>query len=220
MPWSRMSDTWLAELEGDPAYDSLVTPLLLAALSPQPGRRYLDLGCGEGRVMRALEKRGAIAHGIDLNVDLARRAGTALVARLPVIPIRRDAYDGVYSVLALEHIEDHPGLFEETARVTVPGGVMVIVMNHPYWTAPGSTPVTDTDGEVLWRPGEYLDGGSSSVPMGDDEVVFHHRSMSGLLNSAAEAGWSLEHMSEHAHHDIDEQSGIPRLLACRWRLLP
>jgi hypothetical protein len=42
--------------------------------------------------------------------------------------------------------------------------------------------------------------------------------MSDLLHAAAEAGRCLEHMVEQPHHEIEDQVGIPRLLACRWRL--
>jgi SAM-dependent methyltransferase len=220
MSWSGLSETWLAELNGDPTYETVVTPLLLDVLVPAAGSRYLDLGCGEGRLMRALARLGAVAHGLDVNEHLARRAGVALVAELPTIPIRDDAYDGVYSVLSIEHVAGHAAVFDEAARVTRPGGVMALVMNHPFWTAPESTPITDIDGEVLWRPGEYFAEGVSSIWMGGAEVVFHHRSMQRLLNAAAESGWCLQRMIERPHHDLDDQSGIPRLLACRWLLLP
>lgn len=220
MTWSDLSDVWLSELGSDPAYETVVTPLLVEVLAPEAGERYLDLGCGEGRVMRALSDLGVVVHGLDINSSLARRAGNAFVAELPTIPVRDDAYDGVYSVLSIEHVADHVTVLAESARVTRTGGVMALVMNHPYWTAPESTPITDSDGEVLWRPGDYFGDGSSSIPLGDADIVFHHRSMARLLNAAAAAGWHLEHMIEQPHHEIGEQSGIPRLLGCRWRLLP
>jgi hypothetical protein len=93
-------------------------------------------------------------------------------------------------------------------------------MNHPVWTAPGSTPITDIDGETLWRPGAYFSPGKTTEPAGEHRVVFHHRTTAELVNSAADAGWSLERMLEAPHHDLTGQEGIPRLLACRWRLLP
>lgn len=216
MNWSDLTSWWLDEIATDPAYREVVTPLLLEVLDPAPGRRYLDLGCGEGRVMRAAADGGAAVHGLDLSEELAARAGDAVVARLPGIPMRDASYDGVYSVLTLEHLEDHATFFAETARVTRPDGVLAIVVNHPVWTAPESTPITDSDGEVLWRPGSYFSTGHSEVSAGEANVVFHHRTMAALLTGAADAGWSLRQMLEQPHHDLDDQGGIPRLLACRW----
>lgn len=218
MSWTFLTEWWLTEISDDPAYADVVTPLLLQVLSPESGNLYLDVGCGEGRVMRVVAETGATVHGLDINPDLARHAGHAVVADICGIPFKDDAYDGVYSVLTLEHVADHQPFFAEAARVTKPGGVLAVVLNHPVWTAPDSTPISDVDGEVLWRPGDYFSNGSSEVPAGESTVVFHHHSMADLLNAASDAGWSLEHMIERPHHEFEDQAGIPRLLACRWRL--
>ncbi len=218
MSWSDLTEWWLSEVESDPAYEEVVTPLLIEILQPEPGLTYLDAGCGEGRVMREVVVSGGVAHGLDLNAGLAGRAGTAVVADILDMPIRDDAYDGVYAVLTLEHVAAHGIFFAEASRITKSGGVLALVINHPIWTAPDSTPISDTDGEVLWRPGDYFSGGSSLLPAGDMSVTFHHRSMSDLLNTAANTGWSLEQVIELPHHEIQDQVGVPRLLACRWRL--
>lgn len=220
MSWSGLGDWWQEELATDPAYEEVVTPLLLEVLGPRPGALYADIGCGEGRVMRTLAWMGVKVIGIEVSADLATRAGLGVVvAEVPPLPLRDRAVEGVYLVLVLEHVPDHRGIFAEAARVVEEGGVMALVMNHPVWTAPGSTPITDSDGEILWRPGDYFSQGVTDLPAGEGTVTFHHRSMADLLNSAAEAGWALEHVTERPHHELAGQKGIPRLLACRWRLI-
>ncbi len=218
MSWSDISDWWLSEVADDPAYEEVVTPLLLEVLRPKPSHKYLDLGCGEGRVMRTLEGQSAVVHGLDINFELAKLSTSTVVGDLRRIPMRSNCYDGVFCVLALEHVDDVSSVFSEAARIVRSGGVFALVSNHPTWTAPGSTPISDTDGEVLWRPAEYFGSGSTTIPAGDRTVVIHHRTMASLLNTAADAGWSLERMVELPHHEYADQAGIPRLLACRWRL--
>ena len=224
MSWSELGDWWVSEITEDRAYQEVVTPMLLDVLQPAPGLSYLDLGSGEGRVMKSVAATGATVHGIELNVHLAKLsalAGPTIIGELPELGfLADDSYDGAYCVLVLEHLPDHAHLLSEAARVVRANGVMALVMNHPVWTAPGSTPITDFDGEILWRPGAYFSSGSSDEPAGSSRVVFHHRSMADLLNAAAAAGWVLERMIETPHHEIPAQRGIPRLLACRWRLLP
>jgi SAM-dependent methyltransferase len=221
MSWGELGEWWQSEVSSDPAYEQVVTPMLLEILNPRPARVYLDLGSGEGRVMRSIIAGGSDVHGIELNRELARISGASsptVVAELPDLSfVTDDAYDGAYCVLVLEHIVDHRRLFAETARVVRDGGVFALVMNHPIWTAPDSTPITDDDGEVLWRPGQYFSSGSVEEPAGPNRTVaFHHRAMSDVMNAAADAGWRLARMLEAPHHELKDQGGIPRLLACRW----
>lgn len=207
-------------MQSDPAYEVVVTPLLFEVFQPQRGHRYLDIGSGEGRLIRAMADRGAEAVGIDVSANLAEASsGSVVVSRVPDIPFATDSFDGAYMVLTLEHIADHRAVLTEIGRVVRAGGVMALVANHPVWTAPGSTPITDSDGEVLWRPGEYFSNGSSEIPAGEESVSFHHRTMADLLGAAADAGWVLEKIIERPHHEFEDQSGIPRLLVCRWRLM-
>lgn len=220
MSWSGLGEWWRDELAGDPAYEEVVTPLLLEVLSPRPGELLLDVGCGEGRVMRTFRARGAAVVGVEASPELAAEAGPGtVVAVVPPLPIEDDTVDHACMVLVLEHLPDHEAVFAEAARVVRPGGSLTVVMNHPVWTAPGSTPITDTDGEILWRPGGYFTEGMSHIAAGKGTVVFHHRSMAAILGTAAQAGWSLQQMTERPHHDLPGQEGIPRLLGCRWRLI-
>jgi len=224
MNWSELGEWWVDEISTDPAYEQVVTPMLIESLQPVAGRLYLDLGSGDGRVMPAVAATGASVHGLDLNPELAGRSsqwGPTMVGNLPELGfVAGRPYDGAYCVLVIEHLEDHRGLFHSVAAVVAPGGVFALVMNHPIWTAPSSSPITDTDGEVLWRPGEYFSSGTTEEPAGENRVTFHHRTMSSLLNAAADEGWALEWMAETPHHELEDQRGIPRLLTCRWRLLP
>ena len=223
MTWSEMGEWWLNEVADDPAYESVVTPMLLDILEPDPGALYLDLGSGEGWVMRAVLERGSRVHGVELNQVLASRSraiGPTVIAELPDLSyFRPDVYDGAYCVGVLEHVPDHLAFFAAVARVVKPGQPLALVMNHSVWTAPRSTPITDADGEVLWRPGDYLSEGFFDEPADEVMIRFHHRPISSLLNAAAGVGWSLERMVETSHHELDDQTGIPRLMAIRWRLI-
>jgi SAM-dependent methyltransferase len=234
MSWDeQLAAWWLGEVEADPAYRDIVVPLAVAVLAPRPGGRYLDLGCGEGQVMRAVADAGAVPIGCDAAPMLAARAagaGPVVVSRLPDLSWAADgAFDGAYAVLVLEHLVDLEGMLEAAARVVRPDGVLAVVANHPAYTAPGSAPVMDpTDGEILWRWGPYLDEGASDVPAGEGAVTFHHRPMGRLLTAAAAAGWCLDRLVEEGVGEaqaatdplLAAQRHIPRLLAARWHRDP
>ena len=203
-------------------------PLLLEALAPEPGRRYLDLGCGEGQGMRAIAAADAWVAGCDLSIDLLAHAAPAPVVRgrLPDLRwLRPGAVDGAYSVLVLEHLPDLDAFFSGVATALASGDVLAVVMNHPAFTAPGAGPFVDPqDGEVLWRWGTYLTVGTTAEPAGERTMTFHHRPLGDVLTSAAAAGWSLERLIERGvgreaqRRDplLARQRNVPRLLAARW----
>ncbi|MFZ0493417.1 MAG: methyltransferase domain-containing protein [Acidimicrobiia bacterium] len=221
MTWA--SDWWLSELERDPSYGNVVTPLLIEILDAQPGGTYLDLGCGEGQTMRVLVEAGMSVVGCDLDetlLPIAREIGPVVRCDLPDLSwLGDDTVDGAYASLVIEHLDDAAAMLLEAHRVVRSGGVLAVVVNHPMFAAPASGPIVDPDdGEVFWRWGRYLSGGRIVEPVGDSDITFYERPLADLLNMAADAGWVLEHMIERAI----EQSGtvrqeeVPRLLAVRW----
>jgi SAM-dependent methyltransferase len=218
---------WVEEIEADPVYRDTIVPMIRTLVGEIPGQHWLDLGCGQGRIMQELAGLGARPVGCDVSpalARLARRQGPVVLGRLPDLGWLRDAsIDGAVAVLVLEHVDDAERFFAESARVVRPGGTLALVANHPIFTAPGSVPIVDvTDGEVLWRWGPYLEVGSSQEPAGGRSLTFHHRPLGELLTIAAGRLWRLERLTEVGLGRIGEeelpgeQGQIPRLLGARW----
>jgi SAM-dependent methyltransferase len=194
-------------------------------LDPPSEGVLLDVGCGEGRLMRVIGSGGRRIVGVDLLQDLLIAAPRPVVRlRLPGLrSLRSGSFDGAYVCLVLEHLPEERPLFEELARVLRVGAPLAVVVNHPVFTAPGSAPIQEVD-EILWRPGQYFGRGFSDERVGAGTVRFYHRPMSELLNSSAAAGFDLERMVEVGVSDaqvertpvLDRQRHIPRLLGLRW----
>jgi SAM-dependent methyltransferase len=226
MSWASLGDWWLEELNSDPAYEDEISPQLLRLLRPVTGHRYLDVGCGDGRLMVRVEAAGARVVGCDLNLDLLRKVKSPVVqAILPDLAwVEAGSFDGAYLGLVMEHLEDEVSLFQAIARAVRSGGVLALVINHPIWTAPGSSPIEQNDGEVLWRPGRYFGRGHSDEPAGRQKVRFYHRTLAALLTAAATNGWDLQEVEESGispaavarFPDYAGQEEIPRLLGLRW----
>ena len=224
--WGGLDEWWLGELAADPAYEDEVTPMLLALLGATD--RTLDVGCGDGRLMRAISEQGGRPVGVDISRPLLERAsahGPVVHASLPSIEWCADAvFDGAVISLVLEHIPDHRRLLAELARVVRTGGRLALVMNHPIYTAPHSAPIEEPDGEVLWRPGEYFGSGHTDEPAGPGSVRFHHRTLGTLLSDASAVGWDLRELHEtgasggqiERHPPLALQRHIPRLLGVGW----
>lgn len=221
--WNHHAGWWLAEVE-DPIYRSDVVPLLDRLVDGIAGT-LVDLGCGEGQVMARYPGR---VIGCDISRDLLRRAalrGPVVRAELPDLRwLQTDSIDGAYMVLVIEHLETL-AIMEAAARVVRPGGALVLVMNHPAFTAAGSGPIVDeSDGEVLWRWGDYFNAGRTVMPTPSGGVAFYHRPLARVLNTAAAAGWMLADFLETGlsktalatEPGYVGQEQMPRLLGARW----
>lgn len=227
--WESLAGWWREELAGDPAYREDVLPMLLGLARPESGEHWLDVGCGEGRVMAALAGAGARPSGCDLSSELlaaARHHGPVFRVHLPELGcVRPGSFDGATVCLVLEHVPDEGRFFEGLAGTVRRGGILALVMNHPVFTAPGSAPVIEEDGEVLWRPGRYFGRGHTDEPAGEATVRFYHRTTARMLSAAAAAGWELEELEERGPSaaqvervpDLLGQEHMPRLLGARWR---
>ncbi len=139
---------------------------VIADLGMPANARILDAGCGSGRFMVDLTKRGEVT-GVELSdtsVALARQRGTGEVVAGSVLemPFADASFDLAVSLDVIEHLEDDIAALRELRRVVAPGGALLVTVPAYQW---------------LWS--------------GHDEINHHHRRYTRrTLQSAAEqAGW-------------------------------
>lgn len=150
-----------------------VIDAVLDGLDLDAGARILDAGCGSGRNMVQLARRGTVT-GIELapaSLEAARERGVG-----PVVPGSLDeplpfgdaAFDLALALDVLEHVEDDRAALAELARVVAPGGRLLVTVPQYGW---------------LW--GEH------------DVLSHHHRRYTRplLLGRAAAAGWRAERVT-------------------------
>jgi len=95
----------------------------------------LDIGCGVGRLTRAIAARAAHVHGIDVSAEMLARARANLADSASVsfhlgdgtslAPIADASIDAVVSLVVFQHIPDPAvtvGYVREIGRVLRPGG--------------------------------------------------------------------------------------------------
>lgn len=177
--------------------------ILLAVLGQQP-ERVLDLGCGEGWLLRALAERGIAAVGVDGDATLvqaARAAGSTHVhlgsyeqlaeAQVDV----GTAYDLICANFALLQQDIIP-LLTAVSALLRPGGVLVIQTLHPWAVANG-------DYQDGWREESFAGFQGQWQPM-----PWYFRTLSSWLRALEMAGLRLVSLDEPQH----PQSAVPQSL--------
>jgi ubiquinone/menaquinone biosynthesis C-methylase UbiE len=150
--WEQEAANWV-KWTRKPGHDPYwhYSPAFFQELVPPPGRATLEIGCGEGRVVRDLSARGHRTTGVDASSNLiaaAREAdpvGTYLHANATALPFEDAAFDLVVIYNALMDFDDMPGAVVEAARVLEPGGHLCVSVTHPVFNAGGF------DGTALTR---------------------------------------------------------------------
>lgn len=177
--------------------------ILLAIMGRQP-ERVLDLGCGEGWLLRALADRSIDAVGVDGDASLieaARAAGSTKVhvARYAAlvdaeIDVGRD-YDLICANFSLLHQDIIP-LLAAMHALLVPGGAIIIQTLHPWVVAAGNY----QDG---WREESFAAFKGQWQPM-----PWYFRTLSSWCNALDMAGFHMLGLQEPQH----PQSPVPQSL--------
>ncbi len=123
-------ELWRSKLEIPPR----AVPLRFSAAVEglRPGRRVLDIGCGQGLGHELLAPDFAEVHGVDgteAALERARARGTR-VARVDLeaeaLPYPDAHFDAILCLDVVEHLVDPARLVREIARMLQPGGQAVV----------------------------------------------------------------------------------------------
>lgn len=136
--WEGEADRWVrwARTPGHDAYwhyrDHFFDEVL-----PPPGRRIVEIGCGEGRVARDLCAHGHHVTGIDSSERLlscARQEDTQsayVVADGAALPFPDGCFDLAVAYNSLQVVSDMAGTVRDVARVLCPGGRFCVCVAQP-----------------------------------------------------------------------------------------
>lgn len=188
-------------------------PSLRAMLPPLNGAHVLDLGCGFGPFCRyAVEQGAADVLGVDLSEKMladAQRRGPGLPIRyeradLETYQPPKDAFDLVFSSLAVHYLADFDAFVARVRTALKPGGHFVFSMEHPVFAARSNPDfIRDKDGHLLGVVDDYLREGERVTNWIAEGVVKYHRLISTTINSLQRGGLRLDHIDEWCATDAD-----------------
>ena len=111
---------------------------LIGLLNPQPGKRLLDISCGEGQLVVLAQRRGLRAYGLDFS-EVAVRKGAAratpssfIVGDGERLPLAANSFDYVTHIGSLEHYLNPLAGAAEIARVLKTGGRACVLLPNAF----------------------------------------------------------------------------------------
>lgn len=162
LPVADGYDGWARTYDGEdngcfPIRDHVLAPML----DPLAPGRVLDAACGTGAVTRQLIDRGHDVVGVDISEGMLARARSAapdarfVVGDITGLPLSDDDVDHVVCSLALAHLADLYPFFAEAARVTRPGGHLLVVDTRGHFIGSPRYPLIEEapDGRVGYIAG-------------------------------------------------------------------
>jgi len=209
--WSRNGDPWTAAVRGGEIESRVLVTnaAIVEAVRARAPRTGVDLGCGEGWLVRALPEVEMV--GVDAIaglVERARQAGGGEFRQLSYEQIGagalRMAADVAICNFSLIGDAAVRGLFRAAPSYLRPGGHLIVQTVHPL-TACGDAPYADG-----WREGSWA-GFSSDFA---DAPPWYFRTVSSWIALFLENGLELAEMREPVH----PRSGKPVSLILVGRL--
>ncbi|MDA9434833.1 class I SAM-dependent methyltransferase [Bradyrhizobium sp. CCBAU 51627] len=163
--WSASAAAWIVEQgdDGDYGRRYVLDAPMQARVEHRGFRRALDVGCGEGRFCRIMQRAGIRTTGIDPTEALLRRAreldphGDYRLGRAETMDVDAD-FDLVVSYLSLIDMPDLDAAIAKMAGALRPGGTLLIANLTSFNTAGQPMGWTrDGEGTARFTIDHYMD---------------------------------------------------------------
>ena len=231
--WDESAAGWIADVgdAGDFARRFVLDRPMLARIADRGYRTALDVGCGEGRFCRMMQRLGIAPIGIDPTAAMiaeARRRdphGDYRIGAAEALEVDDASVDLVVSYLSLIDIPDIATAIAEMARVLRPGGALLIANLNSFTTAaspPGWR--RDADGKrTHYVVDTYMDERAEWVGWRAIRIRNWHRPLSTYMRLLLDAGLELRHFDEplpSADAPADEIElirRVPNFLMMEWQ---
>jgi SAM-dependent methyltransferase len=184
--------------------DTLEKPMILSLLGSVNGSHILDLGCSDAALGKTLLAQGAVSYlGLDGSRNMVERARQTLLGTAGKVTqadicswtYPSNAFDCVFSRLALHYIKDVDHVFQQVLQALRPGGQFVFSVEHPVitscdraWQGVGS--------RQDWIVDDYFDIGRRVTHWLGENVVKYHRTVEAYFLGLQNAGFVVECLRE------------------------
>ena len=193
--WKKNSTPWVSAIREDEIESRLLVTnqaIIDTVLAQKPGT-VLDIGCGEGWLVRALSKKGVSSLGVDVVPELIEAAEQAGGGRFKTLSFEalsgervKETFDVVVCNFSLLGNESVARVFQQAPSLLNAGGAIIVQTIHPI---AGCGEGEYKDG---WREGSWL-GFSEQFC---DPAPWYFRTLETWKSLFIENGFSLDKIVE------------------------
>ncbi|WP_249872840.1 class I SAM-dependent methyltransferase [Oceanobacillus saliphilus] len=188
--------------------DFIEQPAIKSAISTLTKKSILDLGCGTGHFARyCIDKGASKVTGVDISRNMIDRAKIEnshekieyICTPIEELELHNQKFDLIISSLAIHYIEDYSKLIVKIRSLLNKNGEFIFSTEHPIATARNEVNnwVKDENGNKLhWALDSYQEEGKREHNWYVDGVVIYHRTISTLMNTLIDNGFSIEKVIE------------------------
>lgn len=219
--WTASAAAWIVEQgqDGDYGRRFVLDAPMRARIEGRGFRNALDVGCGEGRFCRIMQRAGIRTTGLDPTEALLARArqldphGDYRLGRAETIDAGA-SYDLVVSYLSLIDIPDLAGAIAKMVAALRPGGTLLIANLTSFNTAGQPDGWTrDREGSLRFAIDHYMDERPIWVSWSGIRVQNWHRPLSTYMTLLLDHGLQLRLFVEP-----QPTAGDPDRIAYHWRV--
>ncbi len=205
--WKQNHEPWtIAVREGRIRSRVLATDAaIVAAIIKRAPRKVLDIGCGEGWLVRRLAEHGVDALGVDVVPELIGNARIGNSGRYQLLSHEElaanghpETFDLCVSNFSLLGDAATSNLVESVPKMLNTGGALIVQTLHP-WVSCGQKHYCDG-----WRPGSWQGIDAAFA----EPSPWFFRTLQSWVHLFSKAGLRLEEILEPSNPDTCEPASI------------
>lgn len=179
--WEESAEAWVTSIDrGDALRETIIKPELERILPRYSGHSAVDIGCGEGWLVRMMREHGIQAEGIDATLPLVEEAnrrlpGSCTIADAVDTGFADGSFDLATSCIVFVDLPDLKPAISEMCRILRPGGIALVANLNPYATSVGTGWIRSESKEAKVFPVDNygLEHGMRAAWSGIDVVNYH-----------------------------------------------
>ena len=205
--WHKNASPWTRAVRGNEieSRTTVTNRAIIDAVMSRKPNKVLDIGCGEGWLVRALAERGVRATGVDVVPALIEQASRAGGGDFRVASYEQIAagelditVDVVVANFALIGKESVEGVIRRIPDLLTSGGALIIQTLHPV-VASGDLPYEDG-----WRHGSWA-GFSDDF---SDPAPWYFRTLDSWKKLLLDAGFNALELREPIHPGTGKPASV------------